>query len=269
MNSEQTNGAQPPLQGRNPIIRLEHVEKFYGRHHVLQDINLTVELGEVIVIVGRSGSGKSTLLRCLNHLEPINSGTIYIDGVPAYRYKMKGRQVVDSPRRISEHRSQIGMVFQRFNLFHHMTALENVMEALVYVRRMSNNQAREIALAMLAKVGLHHRIHYYPVHMSGGEQQRVAIARALAMQPRAMLFDEVTSSLDPELVGEVLNVMRQLVKEGMTMLIVTHEIRFGAEIADRAIFMNEGQFVEVGPASILRNPSSDRLRQFISAVLRD
>jgi polar amino acid transport system ATP-binding protein len=176
---------------------------------------------------------------------------------------------VDKASKIVELRTEIGMVFQRFNLFTHMTALENVMEAPVHVRRVARGEAQGVAIQLLAKVGLRHRIHHYPEQLSGGEQQRVAIARALAMGPRVMLFDEVTSALDPELVGEVLGVMRQLVEEGMTMLIVTHEIRFGAEIADRAIFMDSGSIVEEGSSSILRNPSSERLKQFLSAVLRD
>lgn len=272
-----SNGAAPEKRVFQPgkgsteaeFIRLDHVEKYYGDHHVLNDICLSVAPGEVVVIVGRSGSGKSTLLRCVNHLEKIDSGTIYIDGAPAYAYEVDGRKVVDSPRRISQLRAQVGMVFQRFNLFQHMTALENVMEAPVHVRGSNRSEARDKALSLLAKVGLHGRAHYYPEQLSGGEQQRVAIARALAMEPLAMLFDEVTSALDPELVGEVLAVMRQLAGEGMTMLTVTHEIRFGAEIADRAVFMEDGRIVEVGPASILRRPQSDRMKQFIRAVLRD
>ena len=252
-----------------PIIRLDHVEKCYGEHKALHDINLSVSPGEVVVIVGRSGSGKSTLLRCINHLEQINSGTIFIDGSPAYRYVVNGRVVTDPPSKISRLRAEIGMVFQRFNLFAHMTALANVMEAPIHVLGMPREQAQQQAIDVLTRVGLSHRIHFYPEQLSGGEQQRVAIARALAMRPRAMLFDEVTSALDPELVGEVLAVMRQLVSDGMTMVIVTHEIRFGSEIADRAIYMDVGRVVEEGPAAILRQPTSDRLRQFIGAVLRD
>ena len=251
------------------MIRLEKVQKFFGRHHVLKDIDLEVLQGEVVAIIGRSGSGKSTLLRCVNHLEHIDGGTIYIDGRPAYGYRKDNRWIGDSSERISQLRSQIGMVFQRFNLFNHMTALENVIEAPIHVKGERREAAEARAKELLAKVGLSDRMKHYPDQLSGGEQQRVAIARALAMQPRAMLFDEVTSALDPELVGEVLAVMKQLALEGMTMMIVTHEIRFAAEIARRVVYMDDGQIVEVGPPSLLREPKSERLQQFLRAVLRD
>ncbi len=251
------------------MIRLEKVQKYFGRHHVLKDIDLEVVQGEVVAIIGRSGSGKSTLLRCVNHLEHIDGGTIYIDGQPAYGYRKGNRWMSDSSGRISQLRSQIGMVFQRFNLFNHMTALENVIEAPIHVKGERREVAEARAEGLLAKAGLSHRMKHYPDQLSGGEQQRVAIARALAMEPRAMLFDEVTSALDPELVGEVLAVMKQLALEGMTMMIVTHEMRFAAEIAHRVVYMDEGQIVEVGPPSLLREPKSERLQQFLRAVLRD
>ncbi|HEX9017495.1 MAG TPA: amino acid ABC transporter ATP-binding protein [Chloroflexota bacterium] len=251
------------------MIRLERVQKFFGRHHVLKDIDLEVKQGEVVAIIGRSGSGKSTLLRCVNHLEQIDGGTIYIDGNPAYGHREGSHWVSDSADRVSHLRSQIGMVFQRFNLFNHMTALENVIEAPMHVKGESREVAEARARELLSKVGLSDRMKHYPDQLSGGEQQRVAIARALAMEPRAMLFDEVTSALDPELVGEVLAVMKRLALEGMTMMVVTHEIRFAQEVAHRVVYMDEGRIVEEGPPSLLRDPKGERLQQFLRAVLRD
>ena len=250
------------------IIRLDHVEKHYRHQQVLRDVNLDVVKGEVVVVIGRSGSGKSTMLYCINHLEDITDGTIYIEGKPAYRYKVDGRWVRDSPKRVSELRADVGMVFQSFNLFSHMNALENVIEAPIHVRNLSRSEAQDRAEILLRKVGLGHRLDHYPDELSGGEQQRVAIARALAMEPRAMLFDEVTSALDPEMVGDVLAVMKQLAAEGMTMMVVTHEMRFAAEVADRVVYIDHGTIGEEGPPAILKDPQTESLRSFLGAVLR-
>lgn len=255
--------AHPPS-----IIRLEHVDKYFGHQQVLKDINLDVVKGEVVVVIGRSGSGKSTMLYCINHLEEITGGTIYIEEKPAYRYKVDGRWVRDNQKRVSELRAEVGMVFQSFNLFSHMNAIENVIEAPIHVRALSRAEAQERAELLLHKVGLGHRMDHYPDELSGGEQQRVAIARALAMEPRAMLFDEVTSALDPEMVGEVLAVMKQLASEGMTMIAVTHEMRFAAEVADRVVYIDGGTIVEQGSPAILKNPQTESLRQFLRAVLQ-
>jgi polar amino acid transport system ATP-binding protein len=220
-------------------------------------------------VIGRSGSGKSTMLYCINHLEEITDGTIFIEDKPAYRYKVGDRWVRDGAKRISELRAEVGMVFQSFNLFSHMNALENVMEAPIHVRALSRAAARARAEVLLRKVGLGHRMDHYPDELSGGEQQRVAIARALAMEPRAMLFDEVTSALDPEMVGDVLAVMKQLASDGMTMMVVTHEMRFAADVADRVVYIDKGTIAEQGPPDILKNPQTESLRQFLGAVLRD
>ncbi len=251
------------------IIRLEHVDKFFHHQQVLKDINLDVVKGEVVVVIGRSGSGKSTMLYCINHLEEITDGTIYIEDRPAYRYKVGDHWVRDNAKRISQLRAEVGMVFQSFNLFAHMNALENVMEAPIHVRSLSKAAARDRAEVLLGKVGLGHRMDHYPDELSGGEQQRVAIARALAMEPRAMLFDEVTSALDPEMVGDVLAVMKQLAADGMTMMVVTHEMRFAADVADRVVYIDKGTITEQGPPSILKDPQTESLRQFLGAVLRD
>ena len=252
-----------------PVIRLEHIDKYFGHQQVLRDINLEVARGEVIVVIGKSGSGKSTMLFCINHLEDISDGTIYIDGHPAYRYRQGGRLIRDGQQRISELRAEIGIIFQNFNLFAHMTALENVIEAPIHVKHVPRADAVKKAEALLHRVGLGHRMDHFPDQLSGGEQQRVAIARALAMEPRAMLFDEVTSALDPEMVGEVLTVMKELAAEGMTMLVVTHEMRFAAEVADRIIYIDRGTIAEEGPPDILKNPKTESLQQFLRAVLRD
>jgi polar amino acid transport system ATP-binding protein len=256
------------MASNGAMVRLERVNKSFGRLQVLRDVTLGVQKGEVVCIIGPSGAGKSTLLRCINHLENIDSGTIYFDGQPVYRYVRDGKTVVDPERRIEEVRSQIGMVFQSFNLFPHLTAIGNIMEAPVQVRRESLEQARQRALALLRKVGISEKAEMYPHELSGGQQQRVAIARALAMDPKLMLFDEATSALDPELVGEVLRVMRQLAAEGMTMIVVTHEMDFARDVADRVIFMADAVVVEEGyPKQIFSAPSNPRTRQFLQTIL--
>lgn len=254
--------------GPDCLVKLDAVNKSFGRLQVLRDVILEVQRGEVVCIIGPSGAGKSTLLRCVNHLEAIDSGTIYFDGRPAYRYVRDGKTVLDPESRIEEIRSQIGMVFQSFNLFPHLTAIGNIMEAPVYVRRVPPEQARADALALLQKVGLQEKAERYPHELSGGQQQRVAIARALAMAPKLMLFDEATSALDPELVGEVLRVMRQLASEGMTMMVVTHEMDFAREAADRVVFMADAVIVEEGsPQQIFSAPVNARTRQFLQTIL--
>jgi ABC-type polar amino acid transport system ATPase subunit len=227
-----------------------------------------VPKGEVVCIIGPSGAGKSTLLRCVNHLEAINDGTIYFEGKPVYRYTVNGKIHIDPERQVEAVRAQIGMVFQSFNLFPHLTALGNVIEAPVYVLREPVAKAQARGLALLGKVGLMDKADAYPHQMSGGQQQRVAIARALAMNPKLMLFDEATSALDPELVGDVLRVMRQLANEGMTMIVVTHEMDFAREVADRVVFMDFGNIVEDGPpGEVFTNPRSPRTRQFLQSIL--
>jgi ABC-type polar amino acid transport system ATPase subunit len=250
------------------MIRLEGINKSFGRLHVLRDVTLEIKKGEVVCLIGPSGAGKSTLLRCINHLEPLDSGTIYIEGTPVYRFTHGGKQVVDPDHRIEALRSEVGMVFQSFNLFPHFTALENVMIAPIHVRREPKDEVRRRGLALMVKVGLADKVDAYPHELSGGQQQRVAIARALAMQPKAMLFDEVTSALDPELIGEVLRVMRQLAAEGMTMLVVTHEMGFAGDVADRVIFMADGVIMEEGtPQQIFSAPRNERTRQFLQSIL--
>jgi ABC-type polar amino acid transport system ATPase subunit len=250
------------------MIRLERVHKSFGTLEVLHDVSLEVQTGEVVCIIGPSGAGKSTLLRCINHLEGIDSGTIYLNGQPVYRYQRDGKVVVDPDRRIEEHRSEVGMVFQSFNLFPHLSAIENIMLAPIHVRGEPPAEVRQQALALLAKVGLSDKVDAYPEELSGGQQQRVAIARALAMRPQAMLFDEVTSALDPELIGDVLRVMRQLAVEGMTMVIVTHEMGFARDVADRVIFMADGIVLEEGtPEQIFTAPRHERTRQFLQSIL--
>jgi ABC-type polar amino acid transport system ATPase subunit len=250
------------------MIRLDKVNKSFGRLRVLRDISLTVEKGEVVCIIGPSGAGKSTLLRCINHLEGIDSGTIYLEDEPVYRYVRDGKVVVDPERRVEALRSEVGMVFQSFNLFPHLTALENVMLAPIHVRNEPREDARRRAEGLLAKVGLSDKVDAYPQELSGGQQQRVAIARSLAMQPKALLLDEVASSLDPELIGEVLRAMRQLASEGMTMIVVTHEMGFARDVADRVLFMADGVVVEEGsPEQIFKTPRHERTRQFLQSIL--
>lgn len=250
------------------MIKLEHVRKSFGQLEVLKDINVEVHSGEVLCIIGPSGSGKSTMLRCLNHLERISEGRLFIDG-ELVDEKVKDRDALKvSSKKVSELCSELGMVFQRFNLFPHMTVLQNLMEAPMTVKKVSREEAKKTALELLDKVGLADKRDEYPSHLSGGQQQRVAIARALAMKPKIMLFDEPTSALDPELVGEVLGVMKQLADEGMTMAVVTHEMSFAREVADRVIFMANGEIVEEGiPADIFTHPTQERTKTFLQKIL--
>ena len=229
---------------------------------------MEVARGEVVVLIGASGSGKTTFLRCINHLERVNSGRIYVDGeLVGYRNK-NGRLVEDREREVARKRAAIGMVFQRFNLFPHLSALGNVIEAPIRVKKMRRRDAEETGRELLAKVGLGDKFSAYPAHLSGGQQQRVAIARALAMQPKLMLFDEPTSALDPELVGEVLDVMKSLAQEGMTMIVVSHEMGFAREVADRIVFMDEGMIVEEGPPQeLFLRPQQPRTQAFLSKIL--
>jgi polar amino acid transport system ATP-binding protein len=251
-----------------PMIRCEDVHKRFGRLEVLRGVSLDVAKGEVVVIAGPSGSGKSTLLRCINHLEKVNQGRIYVDGQPVGYREVKGKFVEKGEREVARMRASIGMVFQRFNLFPHLTALGNVVDAPIHVRRMARSKALEAGRAMLAKVGLGDKVDAYPGQLSGGQQQRVAIARALAMEPKVMLFDEPTSALDPELVGEVLEVMKSLAREGMTMIVVTHEMGFAREVADRMMLIDEGVIVEEGPpAQFFNNPRHERTKLFLSKIL--
>jgi polar amino acid transport system ATP-binding protein len=250
------------------MIRATDVVKHYSGLHALRGVSLEIAQGEVVAVVGPSGSGKSTLLRCLNGLETIDSGEIEVSGQLLVSKGTRSKDVSLSESDARKLRTQLGMVFQRFNLFPHMTALENVIEAPVHVLRLGRTECRARGEELLSKVGLGDRMNHYPEQLSGGEQQRVAIARALAMQPKAMLFDEVTSALDPETVGDVLAVMHRLANEGMTMVIVTHEMQFASEVADRVIVMDKGQVVESGQAGqVLSTPSQARTRAFLARVL--
>ncbi|WP_129787398.1 amino acid ABC transporter ATP-binding protein [Promicromonospora panici] len=255
------------------MVSVRAVHKVFGHGHdavhVLKGVDLDVARGEVTVILGPSGSGKSTLLRCINELEEITGGTVVVGGdLMGYRQDAKGTLHRLHPKAVAKQRSRIGMVFQRFHLFPHMTALENVMEAPVQVRGLSKKAAKQRALELIERVGLSDRMDHYPAQLSGGQQQRVAIARALAMDPELMLFDEPTSALDPELVGEVLSVMQDLARSGMTMIVVTHEIGFAREVADHVVFMDDGVIVESGPpAEVLDTPKEERTRNFLSHVL--
>ncbi|GAA2836478.1 amino acid ABC transporter ATP-binding protein (PAAT family) [Leucobacter komagatae] len=253
---------------RTPMVVADGVSKSYGSNEVLRDISLTVMPGEVLCLVGPSGSGKSTFLRCINHLEKVNAGRLLVDG-EMVGYREQGSKLYElHPREAAKQRRSIGMVFQKFNLFPHMTALENVMEAPVLVARVSKAKARARAHELLARVGLADRADFYPSQLSGGQQQRVAIARALAMEPKLMLFDEPTSALDPELVGEVLEVMKELAASGMTMVVVTHEMGFAREVADTLVFMDGGVVVEAGdPREVLGNPQHPRTKAFLGKVL--
>jgi polar amino acid transport system ATP-binding protein len=250
------------------MVQAEAVHKSFGRLRVLNGIDLSVAPKEVMCLIGPSGSGKSTFLRCINHLDKIDGGRLWVDG-ELVGYRQSGDKLYElREREVCRKRSEIGMVFQRFNLFPHMTALENVIEAPLLVRSESRSTVLERARTLLDRVGLADKIDCYPNQLSGGQQQRVAIARALAMQPKLMLFDEPTSALDPELVGEVLDVMRNLAESGMTMIVVTHEMGFAREVADAVVFMDAGAVVEVGaPRDVLLNPQHERTRSFLSKVL--
>ena len=239
------------------MIDIENLRKSFGDVEVLKGINLTIKEKEVVVIIGPSGSGKSTLLRCINYLERPTSGTVSVDGI-----------ILGSEANINDVRKEVGMVFQRFNLFPHMTVLANIMLAPMKVRQVPKEEAEERARALLARVGLADKAESYPKQLSGGQQQRVAIARALAMKPKVMLFDEPTSALDPEMVGEVLDVMKSLAKEGMTMVIVTHEMGFAREVGDRVLFVDDGRILEQGtPEAVFEHPQEERTKNFLSKVL--
>jgi polar amino acid transport system ATP-binding protein len=251
-----------------PMVKAEGVHKRFGRLEVLKGITLEVLPGEVMVLLGPSGSGKSTFLRCINHLEKINSGRLSVDG-ELVGYREAGDKLYElRESEIARKRAEIGMVFQHFNLFPHMTALENVISAPIRVNKVPRERANARARALLERVGLPDKLAAYPAQLSGGQQQRVAIARALAMEPKLMLFDEPTSALDPELVGDVLAAMKQLAGEGMTMIVVTHEMGFAAEVADTVVFMDDGIVVETGsPDRVLGDPRHERTRAFLSKVL--
>ena len=265
MNSNLSSKAK--LDDSNIIVKAEQVNKHFGSLHVLKGIDLEVRKNEVVVIVGPSGSGKSTFLRCINHLEKITSGHIYVNGHMIGYHDRNGHLVEDSEKNIARQRAEIGMVFQRFNLFPHLTAIENIMEAPVRVRKTPTDQARADAERLLARVGLSDKRDQYPNQLSGGQQQRVAIARALAMKPSLMLFDEPTSALDPEMIGEVLDVMKELAGE-MTMLVVSHEMGFARAAADRILFMDEGKIIEdTTPDELFTNPREERTKAFLSKIL--
>lgn len=243
------------------IVNIQQLNKYFGQHHVLKDIDLQVEPGEVVVIIGASGSGKSTLIRCINGLEEYNSGEVSVDGHGLTPFG-------ESQNALNAIRKEVGMVFQQFNLFPHLSVQRNIMLAPMKVKKQDAQAATQNADRLLERVGIANQAQKYPGQLSGGQQQRVAIARALAMEPRLMLFDEPTSALDPEMVGEVLDVMRELAKEGMTMLVVTHEMGFAREVADRVIYIHEGRIVEEGsPKDVFDNPQNERTQAFLSRVL--
>ena len=252
----EANGKQK--NSDEPIIYCEDVNKWFGNFHVLKDVNLEIAPQEVLVIIGPSGSGKSTFIRCINRLEEHQEGTIIVDGI----------ELSHDVRNIAAIRSEIGMVFQQFNLFPHLTVMENITLAPRFVRRQARRDADEIALQLLERVGIPEQARKYPAQLSGGQQQRVAIARALAMQPKIMLFDEPTSALDPEMIKEVLDVMQELAESGMTMLVVTHEMGFAREVADRIVLFDEGRIIEIGtPQHFFDNPQHDRTKLFLSQIL--
>ena len=254
------------LDNPKTALLVDDLHKYFGADEVLKGISLEAQEGDVIALLGASGSGKSTFLRCLNLLEIPTSGKVYVGGELIRMKKDRyGETVPEDIKQVERLRTRLGMVFQQFNLWSHMTVLENVIEAPVHVLKIPKNEAIEKAEALLHKVGIHDRKNYHPAHLSGGQQQRVAIARALAMEPDMLLFDEPTSALDPELVGEVLRVMRQLAEEGRTMIVVTHEMGFAREVSSRVVFLHEGGIEEDGPPQeVFTNPSSERFRQFVS-----
>ena len=257
-----------PKPPTDVVVEATGVNKWFGRLHVLQDVTLSVRRQEVVVVLGPSGSGKTTFIRCVNHLEKIQQGRIFVNGhLIGYR-EVDGRLVEDKEANIARQRQEIGMVFQRFNLFPHKTALENIIEAPTQVRGTPRDEAVEVGRALLARVGLANKADSYPAQLSGGQQQRVAIARALAMKPALMLFDEPTSALDPEMIGEVLDVMKELAREGMTMIVVTHEMGFAREVADRVVMMDEGRVVEEGtPDTFFTSPQHERTKTFLAKIL--
>jgi polar amino acid transport system ATP-binding protein len=257
-----------PATTSDVVVEATDVHKWFGRLHVLKGISMTVKRREVVVVIGPSGSGKTTFIRCINHLEKIQQGRIKVNGhLIGYR-EVDGKLHEDKERNIAKQRQEIGMVFQRFNLFPHMTALENIIEAPVRVRGVPSRDANEMGMALLTRVGLVQKAEVYPAQLSGGQQQRVAIARALAMKPALMLFDEPTSALDPEMIGEVLEVMKELALEGMTMIVVSHEMGFAREVADRVVMMDEGIIVEEGtPEHFFTNPTHERTKSFLSKIL--
>ena len=254
--------------GVPPMVLAEAVHKRFGRLEVLRGIDLVVQRGEVMCVIGPSGSGKSTFLRCINHLEQINAGRMWVDGV-LVGYRQRGDKLHElRESEVAEQRIGVGMVFQHFNLFPHMTALGNVVEAPLRVKREPKKEVHAQARALLDRVGLAAKADAYPSQLSGGQQQRVAIARALAMQPKIMLFDEPTSALDPEMIAEVLDVMRELAGSGMTMIVVTHEMGFARRAANRVVFMDGGRIVEsADPETFFSNPTSDRAKDFLSKIL--
>ena len=250
------------------MVQIRNLHKSYGRTEVLKGIDLTVHRGEVVTVIGPSGSGKSTLLLCINFLEPFEEGEITVDGEPVGWVTTPGRRLRMGEHQLNLMRQRIGIVFQQFNLFPHLTVLQNVIEAPIHVKGLARQQAIAIAREQLARVGLRAKENAYPSELSGGQQQRVAIARSLAMDPKVMLLDEITSALDPELVGEVLSAMRALAEAGMTMIIVTHEMGFARDVSDRVVFMDEGAIVEQGaPDTLLTNPRHERTRAFLRRVI--
>jgi polar amino acid transport system ATP-binding protein len=257
-----------PRTTTDNVVEATEVLKWFGRTQVLKGVSLTVKRAEVVVMIGASGSGKTTFIRCINHLEKIQGGRISVNGhLIGYRDE-NGKLVEDREKNIARQRQDIGMVFQRFNLFPHMTALGNIVEAPIRVRGTTEKEANDIGRALLERVGLGHKADAYPAQLSGGQQQRVAIARALAMRPALMLFDEPTSALDPEMIGEVLEVMKELAREGMTMIVVSHEMGFAREVADRIVMLDEGQIIEEGtPEHFFQSPSHERTKAFLSKIL--
>ena len=260
MTEEAARGAME----RKPVVLVEGLHKRFGAAHVLRGVDLTVDASRVVCVIGPSGSGKSTLLRCMAFLDPYDEGRVFIEGrLLGYR-EVDGKRVPDSGRNVDSVRSVIGMVFQHYNLWPHKTALGNVTEALRVVKRLDKRHAEAIGMEMLARVGVDDKAHDYPARLSGGQQQRTAIARALAMRPHVMYFDEPTSALDPELVGEVLQVIQSLASDGMTMVVVTHEMGFAAHVADEVVFIDRGEVIERGlPGDLFRRPRSERLREFL------